>query len=71
MYRLNKNKTDWFRNQGPRFYSSDFDLKIIFYYYYFYHYYYYYYYYFHYEFGPYTFIRGSFKKRGPGNQVVY
>ena len=50
MYRLNKNKTDWFRNQGPRFYSSDFDLKIIYYYYYYYCY--YYYYYFHYEFGP-------------------
>ena len=28
VYRLNENKTDWFRSQGPRFYSSDFDLKI-------------------------------------------
>ena len=28
VYRINENKTEWFRNQGPRFYSSDFDLKI-------------------------------------------
>ena len=28
VYRLNEDKTDWFRSQGPRFYSSDFDLKI-------------------------------------------